>query len=71
MDAELSLEGIGINRFKRFGVETVPFDEISLECFTNRKNISIYKDFGRNRPIKSINGSDETVDREPLPLSNS
>ena len=33
------------------------------------KNISIYTQFGRNRPIKSINGSDETVHREPFSLS--
>ena len=31
--------------------------------------MSIYRDFGRNRPIKLINGSDETIDHEPLPLS--
>ena len=38
----------------------------NFECFTNQKNISIYRDFGRNHLIKSITGSDETVHREPL-----
>ena len=33
------------------------------------KNTSIYTDFGCNRPIKAINGSDETVHREPFLLS--
>ena len=65
----MSLEAIGIKRFKRFGVWTVQFDWIALECFTNTKNILIYRTFGRNRPMKRINGSDETHDRESLPLS--
>ena len=37
-----------------------------LECITNRKNISFYMVFGRNRPIETIDGYDETVHREPF-----
>ena len=66
----MSLEAIGIKRFKRFGVYTVQFDLIALECFTNTKNISIYKRFGRNYPMKHINGSDEMHDSESLLLSH-
>ena len=69
MDAELRLEVIGIKRFKRFGVYIVQLDWIAFECLRNRKNISICREFGRNRPIKSINGSDVAVHREPLSLS--
>ena len=36
----------------------------------NVKNIAIYTQFGRNRLIQSINGSDETVHREPFSLSH-
>ena len=42
-----------------------------LECFRKRKNISIYISFGRNRPIKTINGYDETVHGGPFQLSRS
>ena len=65
----MSLEAIGIKRFKRFDVQTVQFDSIALECFTNMKNISIYRIFGCNRPMKRINGSDETYDRKSSQLS--
>ena len=34
-----------------------------LECFRNRKNISIYTSFGRDRPMALINGYDGTVHR--------
>ena len=43
--------------------------EILLECFTKSKNSSFYKRIGRNRPMALINGCDETVHHEPLPLS--
>ena len=43
--------------------------EFLLECFTKSKNTSFYKQIGRNRPIAIINGCDETVHHEPLPLS--
>ena len=33
------------------------------------KNISLYRAFDRNRPIKTINGYDETVHRGPFRLS--
>ena len=39
------------------------------EYFTKSKNSSFYKRIGRNRPIALINGCDETVHHEPLPLS--
>ena len=43
--------------------------EILLECLQMSKNSSFYKRFGRNRPIALMNGCDETVHHEPLPLS--
>ena len=43
--------------------------EFLLECLTKLKNSSFYKRIGRNRPIALINGCDETVHHEPLPLS--
>ena len=43
--------------------------EFLLECFTKSKSTSFYKRIGRNRPIALINGCDETVHHEPLPLS--
>ena len=39
--------------------------EIQLECFTIAKNSSFYRNFGRNRPIVSIDGYDETVHHGP------
>ena len=33
------------------------------------KYLTFYKRIGRNRPIALINGCDETVHHEPLPLS--
>ena len=43
--------------------------EFLLECLTKSKNSSFYKRFGRHRPIALMNGCDETVHHEPLPLS--
>ena len=43
--------------------------EFLLECFTKSKNNFFYRRIGRNRPIALINGCDETVHHEPLPLS--
>ena len=43
--------------------------EIQLECFRIVKNILFYSIFGRNRPIKTIDGYDETVHRGPFRLS--
>ena len=40
-----------------------------LEYFTKSKTSLFYKRIGRNRPIALINGCDETVHHEPLPLS--
>ena len=39
-----------------------------LKCFRNRKNISIYTSFWRDRPMVLINGYDETVHRGPFQL---
>ena len=41
-------------------------DWFALECFRNRKNISIYTSFGRNRPIALINGYNGLVHHEPF-----
>ena len=38
---------------------------------TTTKNTSFYSNFGRNRPIVSIDGYDETVHRGPFQLSRS
>ena len=43
--------------------------EILPECLQKSKNTSFYKRIGRNRPIALINGCDETVHHELLPLS--
>ena len=46
-------------------------EEDRLECFRNRKNISIYTSFGRNRLIEMINGYNETVHHGPFRLYHS
>ena len=38
--------------FKDEGVYIDQLSEIILECIKNSKNISIYSQFGRNRPMK-------------------
>ena len=43
--------------------------EILLGCLTIAKNSSFYSNFGRNRPIVSIDGYDETVHRGPFQIS--
>ena len=43
--------------------------EILFECLQRTKNTSFYSVFGRNRPIVSIDGYDETVHRGPFQLS--
>ena len=43
--------------------------EIIQECLQKSRNTSFYRRIGRNRPITLINGSDETIHHEPLPLS--
>ena len=45
------------------------FSEIIQEYLTKSKNTSFYRRIGRNRTIALINGCDETVHHEPLPLS--
>ena len=42
---------------------------ILTRMLKNVKNTSIYRAFDRNRPIKTINGYDETVHRGPFQLS--
>ena len=44
--------------------------EIIQECLQKSKNTSFFRRIGRNRPIALINGSDETVHHELLPLSH-
>ena len=68
-DAEMSVEEIRIKIFKRFGIYRIQFTRIALEYFTILKNISIYSQFGRNRPMKRIYGSDEMHQYESLSLS--
>ena len=43
--------------------------EIQLKCLQMSKNKSFNSNFGRNRPIVSIDGYDETVHRGPFQLS--
>ena len=59
--AELSVEHDGIERNERGGVYTNQFLEFKLECFRISKNMSFYSTFGRNHPIETIDGYDETV----------
>ena len=40
--------------------------DFQLECFRIRKNTSFYRDFGRNRSIKTIDDYDGTVHRGPF-----
>ena len=40
--------------------------DFQLEWFTNLRNTSFYRNFGRNRPIKTINDYDGTVHRGPF-----
>ena len=40
--------------------------DFQLEWFTIRKNPLFYRAFGRNRPIETIDGYDETVHRGPF-----
>ena len=42
--------------------------EISTQMLTFVKNKSIYRAFDRNRPIKMIDGYDETLHRGPFQL---
>ena len=44
--------------------------DFQLECLTNWKNTLFYRAFGRNRPIKTIDGNDRTVHRGPFQLSH-
>ena len=69
VDAKSSLEEIRSKRFKRGRVYMGRLSEILQECLQKSKNTSVYRRIGRNRPIALINGSDETVHHEPLPLS--
>ena len=45
--------------------------DFCLECLRNRKNISIYTSFGRNRLIEMIDGYDEKVHHGPFRLYRS
>ena len=69
MDAELKEEE---EELKRNKIERC-LDSQLLESQTRMlrivKNMSIYTKFGRNRPIVSIDGYDETVHRGPFQIS--
>ena len=45
--------------------------DFQLECFRIRKNTSFYSTFGRNHPIETIDGYNETVHRGPFQLIHS
>ena len=68
MDAELREEEEELERNERIGVYTSQFDLDPTRMHTSTKNTSIYTKFGRNRPIVSIDGYDETVHRGPFRL---
>ena len=51
------------------GLRWVDSAKSSNNILQKSKNTSFYRRIGRNRPIALINGSDETVHHEPLPLS--
>ena len=51
------------------GVLTVNWIESQTRMLKNVKNTSIYRASDRNRPIKTIDGYDETVHRGPFQLS--
>ena len=44
----------------------INFFDFQLKCFRISKNMPFYSTFGRNRPIKMINGYDETVHDRPF-----
>ena len=69
MDAELREEEEELERNERIGVYTSQFDWNLTRMHTSTKNTSIYTKFGRNRPIVSIDGYDETVHDGPFQLS--
>ena len=69
VDTESSLKDIRSKRFKDGRVYIDQFDEYIREYLTKSKNTSLYRRIGHNRLIVLINGSDETVHHEPLPLS--
>ena len=54
---------------RKRGVLTVHWIESQTRMLKNVKNTSIYRAFDRNRPIKMIDGYDETVHRGPFQLS--
>ena len=45
--------------------------DFKLECVQMGRTCLIYRLFGRNRPIETINGYDGTVHRGPFQLSRS
>ena len=51
------------------GVLTVNWIEPQTRMLKNVKNTCIYRAFDCNRPIKTIDGYDETVHRGPFQLS--
>ena len=69
MDAELKEEEEELERNEWGRCLDSQLGWISLECLRTTKNKSIYRAFDRNRPIKTIDGYDETVHHGPLQLS--
>ena len=62
----MGVEHDGIERNERGGVLIDQFLDFQLECFRISKNILFYRTFGRNRPIKTIDGYNGTVHRGPF-----
>ena len=69
MGAEMKEEEDERERNEREGCLDSQFDWNLTRMLTFVKNISLYRDFDRNRLIKTIDGYDETVNRGPFRLS--
>ena len=69
MDAELKEEEEELKINERERCLDSQLLESQTRILKNVKNTSIYRAFDRNRPIKTIDGYDETVHRGPFQLS--
>ena len=69
MDAELREEEEELERNEWERCLDSQFYWILTRIHRTVKNNSIYRAFDRNRPIKTIDGYDETVHRGPFQLS--
>ena len=67
----MSVEEMKSRDLRREVSKQINWIDFYLECLENRNNISIYTLFGRNRPIETMDGYDETVNRGPFRLYHS